>query len=899
MSIIRHLRIGVWIAVATTAIVVLVVKAETVISYAFTDRGGVSLITRGGTNPSTIGFARIQPNNQNTTPAGLAVFGFRAGGVLASEAGVPASPLIQAGRIYAEVNGPVNTGIAIANPNAQTATISFYFTNSNGVDFGAGTKTIPPNSQFAAFLNEPPFNSGSPISGTLTFTASLPVSVIALRGFSNERSEFLITTLPVTVPAAGSPGTVIFPHFADGGGWTTQLVLVNPGDSVLSGTVQFFSSGSGGTAGQPMPIDVNGQTGTTFNYTVQRQSSTRLVTAGASSAISSGSIRVVPGSNQVAPSGLVIFSYKSGGFTVSEASVIALRPSTAFRLYAEASNAPSSILSGVAVANPSSSPTNVSIELMSLTGGTPILTGSVTIPANGQLARFLNQIQGLDSLPQPFKGVLRIASAAPIAVVGLRSRVNERGDFLITTTPPSDETVAPSTTDTFFPHFVDSGGYTTQFILFSGSAGQQSSGLIRTFGQNGQPLDLSLAGLADLAVTQTDSPDPVSPGSPLTYSIAITNSGPAEATGVVVADILPSAAAFESAVPTQGTCPAQPTAGVLVCNLGELRAGGSASVTITVRPPAAATLVNTVSVAGNEDDSIPANNRAVATTVVAAATDLEITQTGLQTCALGQAPSIPTGGSCDAVPYSITVVNKGPAAAPNVTVTDFLPTDPPSGIIVAQRVSVSASQGTCGGVTIDRFTCNLGLLAVGGAASVNVVFAIDPTALGRRITNRVLVGSPDVVDPVSSNDSTTIPDLQVTPGPPAETDVEVGTNGNLEWTPAVLTRPGSATLRVRLRNRGPSTATNVRVATTFSNFTGTLSLQSVTTTQGTCSTQGATVTCTVGTLIRNVERTITMVLVPSNAGQVVATATATSTSSAQEEDTNAGNNQAALTLTVN
>jgi len=43
-----------------------------------------------------------------------------------------------------------------------------------------------------------------------------------------------------------------------------------------------------------------------------------------------------------------------------------------------------------------------------------------------------------------------------------------RNDFLITTTMPINEAVAPSTSPLFFPHFADSGGYTTQFILFSG-----------------------------------------------------------------------------------------------------------------------------------------------------------------------------------------------------------------------------------------------------------------------------------------------------------------------------------------------------------------------------------------------------------------------------------------------
>jgi hypothetical protein len=54
-------------------------------------------------------------------PAVFPMFGLRQNNVLVSKAGVPASPLIRNGRIYAEVNDIVNTGLAIANPNGQSA----------------------------------------------------------------------------------------------------------------------------------------------------------------------------------------------------------------------------------------------------------------------------------------------------------------------------------------------------------------------------------------------------------------------------------------------------------------------------------------------------------------------------------------------------------------------------------------------------------------------------------------------------------------------------------------------------------------------------------------------------------------------------------------------------------
>ena len=49
-----------------------------------------------------------------------------------------------------------------------------------------------------------------------------------------------MTTLPVTdLSAAPSTAPVVFPHFAAGGGWTTQIVLVNPTDTTLTGGLEF------------------------------------------------------------------------------------------------------------------------------------------------------------------------------------------------------------------------------------------------------------------------------------------------------------------------------------------------------------------------------------------------------------------------------------------------------------------------------------------------------------------------------------------------------------------------------------------------------------------------------------------------------------------------------------
>ena len=466
---------------------------------------GTSVSTDGSGNLST-GHGLIQANAGSTTPAGLAIVGLRQNNVFVSEVGVPASPPIRNGRLFAEVSGvhgtggAVNTGIAIANPNAGTATITFHFTNESGVDTPVQQVLVPPNGNVVKFLNEAPFNGGSNLRGTFTFNSDLAVGVIALRGYYTERpggSEFLITTLPVADTAAPtSTSAVLLPHFAEGQGWSTQIILVNPTDNTLTGAVHFFDAGTATTPALPASLMVDGQIGSTFNYTIPRRASLRLKTAGAGANVLTGSVRIVPANSSVSPSANVIFAYKFDGVTVSEAGVSEVH-GNAFRMYAEASgatDAPGTVQTGIAIANAGANPTTVLFELFKL-DGTPagVPPTSVTLGPNAQNAQFLFQL--FPSLALPFKGLLRISSTvvAGISVVGLRGRYNERpGNFLITTTPATNEALPATNVFRAFPHIVNGGGYRTQFIVYSGAAGQAATGVVRFFTADGTPLSLVL-----------------------------------------------------------------------------------------------------------------------------------------------------------------------------------------------------------------------------------------------------------------------------------------------------------------------------------------------------------------------------------------------------------------------
>ena len=127
--------------------------------------------------------------------------------------------------------------------------------------------------------------------------------------------------------------------------------------------------------------------------------------------------------------------------------------------------------------------------------------------------------------------------------------------------------------------------------------------------------------VADLALTNTDSPDPVTVSNTLTYTITVTNNGPDTATDVVLTDTLPSSVTFESATPSAGSC--SHAAGAVTCHFTSIPAGDHTTATIAVVPTApASALPNHATVAAKEHDPSATNNSATAATVVNPATDL-------------------------------------------------------------------------------------------------------------------------------------------------------------------------------------------------------------------------------------------------------------------------------------
>ena len=141
---------------------------------------------------------------------------------------------------------------------------------------------------------------------------------------------------------------------------------------------------------------------------------------------------------------------------------------------------------------------------------------------------------------------------------------------------------------------------------------------------------------ADLAITKSDSVDPVIAGNLLTYTLAVSNAGPSDAQNVQVTDTLPAGVTYIS---DTSNCVEAP-AGTLTCSLGTLAAGGSSTfdITVAIDPSLAngTVLTNSATVSTTTSDPNSANDTATeATTVDGAPPETTITATPANSHQLG------------------------------------------------------------------------------------------------------------------------------------------------------------------------------------------------------------------------------------------------------------------------
>lgn len=175
-----------------------------------------------------------------------------------------------------------------------------------------------------------------------------------------------------------------------------------------------------------------------------------------------------------------------------------------------------------------------------------------------------------------------------------------------------------------------------------------------------------LARQTDIEVVKSSDRSRIGVGDPVTFTIVVTNTSSYPAEGVRMTDILASAFDFVSATATAGTCA---NAGRnVVCQLGTLAGGASATVTLVARGAAIGQATNTASVTTTTPETSDGNNQSgVSIEVYAVGLTFGFASVTDQTCVNGVLDLGVRTTDGNRVTIRVSVTNSHPEYAESVT----------------------------------------------------------------------------------------------------------------------------------------------------------------------------------------------------------------------------------------
>ena len=321
----------------------------------------------------------------------------------------------------------------------------------------------------------------------------------------------------------------------------------------------------------------------------------------------------------------------------------------------------------------------------------------------------------------------------------------------------SNPSVAPATS-TKFTVILNVGAGTAAGTLITDTATVASSTTDPNPNNNSatSTIVVATAGQADLSITSSAAPNPVTSSNNINYTQIVTNNGPAISGLATFTDTIPTGTTFVSFTPPAGwncgaTIPPVGGTGTISCNIATLAPNAMANFPVVVKVNSGtapgASISNTAAInvpCSAVTDPNCANNSASTSVIVASPTQADV--------AIVKTASPEPVDQNTNITYTLQVTNNGPAVAQGVTVNDPLPAQ-------VGFTSVSTTQGTCTyTVATTTINCNLGSLSVGGLVLITINANATTFSSATLSTNTATVsattGDPNLTNNTSSSIST-------------------------------------------------------------------------------------------------------------------------------------------------
>ena len=251
---------------------------------------------------------------------------------------------------------------------------------------------------------------------------------------------------------------------------------------------------------------------------------------------------------------------------------------------------------------------------------------------------------------------------------------------------------------------------------------------------------------SDVSISVSDGATAEIPGSPVTYTITASNSGPDPVSGAKVSDTFQApltSCNWTCAGGAGGTCSSQGI-GSINDTAVNLPVGGTATYTATCTLPTSATgtLSNTATITNptGVTDPSPGNNSSMDSEPLTPQVDLSIT--------INDGQSQTTAGAA-AFTYTILAQNPGPSDAPSSTLADNFPST-----LTCNWTCAGTNGGTCPSSGSGDINATVGL-PKGGRTTFTATCSLASSATGNLVNTATVSPADGVTDTGGTNNSVT------------------------------------------------------------------------------------------------------------------------------------------------